>query len=233
MDNRLRIFEQNPHPSGVSDYFHVLSGNNIWNVIYWWEFFKEIQGINGEIVECGVGRGRSLIILAALNKLASELNCTDERKIFALDSFEGFPEPTLKDRSPRNPKRGEWSTSPNNEFRYSPSTIQKVLSLAEIESSVEFVKGFFAETTADLDVKTISILHLDGDLYESVKVPLNNLWDKVSVGGLIVVDDYTFELSRDEKFPGARAAVMEFLEKNSSFEYLRSFRGTPYLRRIN
>ena len=80
-------------------------------------------------------------------------------------------------------------------------------------------------------VDKISILHLDGDLYKSVLVPLNNLWKKVSIGGLIVIDDYIEEDEHidNEPFPGARKAVKEFLLTNNNSDLRISLRGSPYL----
>ena len=229
MSNASQLFEQVRHPKAVDDFYHIFNSSNALNVVYWWEFFRKIQKVKGDIVECGVGRGRSLITLSAINKLISQTEATDKRRIFALDSFEGFPEPNVKDASSRNPKIGEWSNSPNNQFSYSPDSISKVLKCADIHSNITFIKGFFDKTTLNLPTDEIAILHLDGDLYESVLHPLNNLWKQVTVGGIIVVDDYLFDSDDNEAFPGARLAVMEFLAKNNSFEYLQSIRGTPYL----
>lgn len=229
MSNIHKLFEQVSHPKSVDDYYHIFNSSNALNVIYWWEFFKKIENVKGDIVECGVGRGRSLITLSAINKLTSANEGCNERRIFALDSFKGFPEPTIKDASSRNPKKGEWSKSPNNQFSYSPTSIAKVLKYADVTSEITFVKGFFDRTTLNIQTDEIAILHLDGDLYESVLHPLNNLWDKVAVGGIIVIDDFLFDTQDDESFPGSRAAVMEFLERKKCFKYLKSIRGTPYL----
>ncbi len=229
MSDVSQLFNQVRHPESVDDFYHIFNSSNALNVVYWWEFFRKIQKVKGDIVECGVGRGRSLITLSAINKLISQTEGTDERRIFALDSFEGFPEPTVKDVSSRNSKKGEWSNSPNNQFSYSPDSISKVLKHADIDSTINFIKGFFDKTTLNLPTDEIAILHLDGDLYESVLHPLNNLWKQVAVGGIIVIDDFLFDSDDNEGFPGARLAVMEFLEKNNSFEYLQSIRGTPYL----
>jgi hypothetical protein len=233
------LFLQTTHPKSVSDYFHCYNSNNILNVIYWWKFFEMISKIPGDIVECGVGRGRSLITITSLrNYLELSNPLIPKRKIFALDSFEGFPEPTQNDSSIRNPKKGEWSKSPNHEFDYSITEISKVLNFAELDVSdsnrLEFVKGFFNDSTPKLNVEKIAILHLDGDLYESVLSPLKNLWSKVQLGGLIVIDDYILEDSEFEKeaFPGARKVVNEFLNTNKCFECRKSIRGTPYLIRI-
>ncbi|MDC1016408.1 macrocin O-methyltransferase [Planktomarina temperata] len=227
-----KLFTQVPHDKDVDDYYHILNSSNVLNAVYWWEFFSQIRGLNGDIVECGVGRGRSLVTIASINKLISALDDRHEREIFALDSFEGFPEPTEFDNSKRSPQKGEWSMSPNNQFKYSPETIANIMKLANVDSKINYVKGFFDKTTENLEVDDISILHLDGDLYESVKTPLNNLWQKVVIGGLVVIDDYAVEETENERFPGARTAIKEFLRDNVNFDYLTSLRGTPYLKRI-
>ncbi len=50
-----KLFKQIRHPKSVNDYYHIFNSSNALNVVYWWEFFKQVQGINGDIVECGVG----------------------------------------------------------------------------------------------------------------------------------------------------------------------------------
>ena len=86
-----------------------------------------------------------------------------------------------------------------------------------------------------MDVKKISILHLDGDLYNSILNPLDNLWKKISIGGIVVIDDYVENLNNKKKdtFPGARRAVKEFLKNNKNFHYKISIRGTPFLIKVH
>ena len=57
-------------------------------------------------------------------------------------------------------------------------------------------------------IKSISILRLDGDLYESTKVCLEYLYPKVTKGGFVIIDDY-------ENLDGCRKAVHEYLEKHN------------------
>ncbi len=52
-----------PHHPQIDERFHQLNVNNIGNVIYWWTFFRMAKDVLGDIVECGVGRGRSLAII--------------------------------------------------------------------------------------------------------------------------------------------------------------------------
>ena len=231
--NKHSIFAQVQHPQDVNDFYHIYNKSNILNVIYWNEYFKMVQNIEGAIVECGIGRGRSLITILALQEFYKEVA---KRHIFALDSFEGFPEPSIEDESSRNPKKGEWSSSPNNQFDYSINNLNKILKKTDVSSSeLTILKGFFDKSTNDLDVTEIAILHLDGDLYDSVKQPLINLSDKIVINGIIVIDDYILNDNNqnNEGFPGARSAVEEFLLHNTNFQIRESIRGTPFLVRIN
>ncbi len=64
---------------------------------------------------------------------------------------------------------------------------------AFLDTSIHFVKGFFADTLPRLHkVKTISVLRVDG-LFSSTSDILYNLYDRVAIGGFIVVDDYGIE----------------------------------------
>ena len=213
--------------------WYVYNKSNILNVLYWVKYFEMVADVQGSIVECGVGRGRSLVTLLALQDYFDEFL---KRDIYALDSFEGFPEPDLEDESPRKPQKGEWSKSPNKQFSYSINNLKKILQKADIsQEKCTIIKGFFDKSTKDLNVKKIAILHLDGDLYNSVKQPLTNLASKVSINGIIVIDDFIENDTNQEKemFPGARKAVEEFLVENNNYILKTSIRGTPYLVRLS
>lgn len=154
-----------------------------------------------------------------------------QREIVGFDSFAGFPKPEPQDTSFRNPKEGEWSHSPSGKYEYSMEFIYRVLDKARLGEAVKRVnleKGFFSDTLPHYSGGPIAILHLDGDLYVSYRDPLNNLYDKVVPGGVIVFDDFTTEKAGEDRFPGARMATEEFFADKP--EQLRdSIRGTPYL----
>jgi hypothetical protein len=60
-------------------------------------------------------------------------------------------------------------------------------------NKVHLVKGWFQNTVprSKKDVgDAIAILRLDGDWYESTKIPLEHFYSKVSIGGIIIIDDY-------------------------------------------
>ena len=69
--------------------------------------------------------------------------------------------------------------------------------------NVEFVKGLFQQVLPITLVPPISVLHIDGDWYEGVRVCLDFLYDRVVPYGVIQFDDYGY-------WKGARKAVDEF-----------------------
>jgi predicted O-methyltransferase YrrM len=75
-----------------------------------------------------------------------------------------------------------------------------------LDEQVVFVKGWFKDTMPTLPAEKIAILRLDGDMYESTIQPLESLYDRVSPGGWIIVDDYAI-------IPACKAAVTDFLAK--------------------
>jgi hypothetical protein len=83
--------------------------------------------------------------------------------------------------------------------------VRQLFDRLNIADDVTFVKGLFQETLPITPLSRIAVLHIDGDWYESVKVCLDSLYDKVVPGGIIQLDDYGY-------WQGARKAVDEFLE---------------------
>ena len=58
VDEIHRLFLDKKHPTDVNDYYHVFNETNILNVIYWNDLMQLVADVPGDIVECGVGRGR-------------------------------------------------------------------------------------------------------------------------------------------------------------------------------
>lgn len=197
---------------------------NITNVtlfLYQHRLFNSIKHLDGNIVECGVGRGRTFVSWAFL--------CYDEgrqRHIWGFDSFEGFPEPSQEDNSPRDPKKGEWDfSSVETVF---DALVSTGLSSHWVLASTTLVKGFFEESLSKFRGEKIALLHIDVDLYESYKTVLESLYDKVQKGGIIAVDEY-METFDHLNFPGAQKAIDEFFKsRNIEIELLRDVPSGKY-----
>jgi hypothetical protein len=163
----------------------------------------KVAELDGDIVECGVGWGRSLIHLLSIMQAEEKI-----RNLWAFDSFEGFPEPTAEDASFRNPLKGEWKSDIR---KIEAMLLEAGFSENFLRQRLIFVKGFFSDTLPSYRGAPIVFLHADADLYASYKDILANLYDRVVPGEVIVMDEYlnTWEHA---KFPGARKAIDEFFE---------------------
>jgi len=197
-----------------------LTQSSILRYLYFERFFQHIKGIEGDIVECGVGNGDSLIILSLLAKREGI-----GRRVWGFDSFEGFPEPTAEDRSIRNPQKGEW--------RSDLGAVQQRLRMAGLDEhfvnrQATLVKGFFEDSLHLFRGRHIALLHLDCDLYQSYKTCLETLYPLVQAGGIIAFDEYvnTMQLL---SFPGAQKAIDEYLGENHRLIVSDSETGQYYL----
>lgn len=169
---------------------------------YMQKMFNKIAGIEGDIVECGVGKMASFQALALFLRQEGS-----SRKLWGFDSFEGFPEPSAEDVSPRNPQKGEWKS-------INAEDVSKFLFVCGfkkqwIDSHIKIVKGFFQDTLPNNDVPNIAFLHLDVDLYNSYKNCLQYLFPKVVRGGVVLFDEY-MNANENLKFPGAKKAIDEY-----------------------
>ena len=171
----------------------------------------EQRKLQGAIVECGVAEGGT----AAMMALTSQTLGSIKRLKWFFDSYEGLPEPTAEDYE--GGKTGHF-------IRPLPKgsclgTIEQVSDLmfnklGFTKDEVFLVKGWFQDTVPVYRDKVgpIAVLRLDGDWYESTKIPLDNFYDLIVPGGAVIVDDYAtcfgsrravdeFRLSRDIKSP--------------------------------
>lgn len=170
---------------------------------------KKVDGIEGSVVECGVGKMDTFKHLAIFLREQHS-----DRMLVGFDSFEGFPEPTVEDVSFRNPQKGEWK------FIDAPD-VQKFLRISGfseewITDHIKIVKGFFQDTLPFASEDKIAFLHLDVDLYDSYKTCLEYFFPKVSEGGVLLFDEYDNN-NESERFPGAKKAIDEY------------FKDTPYV----
>lgn len=157
------------------------------------------NNIPGDLIETGVWRGGATIFMKAVLT-----HHNDSRKVFVADSFEGLPPP---DPSLYPADRGDnhhtipclavdLNTVRNNFAKYNL-----------LDNNVVFVKGFFEHSLKRAPITTLSVLRLDGDMYSSTIQVLDILYDKVSVGGYIIVDDYAL--------PGCKQAIHDFRHKHN------------------
>ena len=140
------------------------------------------EGIPGDILEAGVWRGGASIL--ARGVLAA-YGVTDRRVIVA-DSFEGLPPPSE-----------EFPADADATFHTLPDLAVSLEAVRAnfdrfglLDEQVVFLEGWFRDTMPLVDAEALAVLRLDGDMYESTIVPLVHLYDRLSPGGWVIVDDY-------------------------------------------
>lgn len=140
------------------------------------------DNVQGDLIECGVWRGgASVFMKAALNELSMS------RKVFVADSFCGFQK--------KNELRFDIDKGANfldaKELAVSKDEVKKNFEKYKLlDENVVFIEGFI-ENTLPSFTASLSLVRLDMDLYGPTLMALEYLYDKLSIGGFVIIDDYT------------------------------------------
>jgi hypothetical protein len=158
------------------------------------------EGIPGDFIETGVWRGGACIMLRAV----LEAWGVRDRRVWLADSFAGLPPPDAK----RYPADAGQILHTYPALAVSAAAVRANFArYGLLDEQVVFLEGWFRDTLPSAPIEQLAILRLDGDLYESTIDALLALYDKVSVGGFVIVDDYGV-------FPGCRG--VEAFEQNAA-----------------
>lgn len=169
------------------------------------------NNIRGDIVECGVAAGGSMMAAAlTLRKIG-----TEARSLYLFDTFAGMTRPTQEDIS----ISGIPATETFEEKRISDdSSAWCYASLDEVrenlcstgydEEKIHYIKGRVEDTIPQAAPSSIALLRLDTDFYESTYHELAHLFPRLELGGVLIVDDYGH-------WKGCKMALDEYIEKNN------------------
>ena len=162
------------------------------------------SSVSGAVAEVGVYRGGSLAMLAYL---------FPEKSVYGVDTFSGMP-PVCEDDVH---EEGDFSDVNYEEVN------EKLSSLFQ---NVTLLKGFFPDDVIHRMPGEYSFVHVDCDIYQSVKDCCEFFWPRLSSGGMMLFDDPGFLTC-----PGAAKAFNEF-DFNSG-EILEKGRGISWVVRKN
>ncbi len=153
------------------------------------------EKVRGDLIETGVWRGGACIFMKGVLQAYGDAS----RKVWVADSFEGLPPPDP----------GQYPADAGDVhylYDYLRVSLEEVQEnfrrYGLLDDRVVFLKGWFSETLPSAPIGPISVLRFDGDMYGSTMDVLRNLYDKVSDGGFIIIDDYVL--------PRCAEAVHEF-----------------------
>jgi len=168
-----------------------------------WELYKKIQNVPGDIVECGVYKGASLVRFLTYRDL---LESQYSRKVIGFDTFGKFPV-TGRDECDKFIEQFEivgGDGIPKIELEKALRS-KGVCNYELVEGNIFSTIEQYLENNKNLK---IALLHIDVDVYDATRFCINTLYDKVSGGGVIVFDDYS-------SVEGATIAIDEFVAENN------------------
>ncbi len=173
------------------------------------------NSIDGCFIECGVQKGHSVIVLAQ----------TLNREGYLFDTWHGFPTFSGKDAETHDQvKRMKKLRRKQSKNTYKECIYN--LKKAGVLKRCQMIKGDICNTVPEFiknNKLSISIMHIDTDVYEPAKVSLESFWEFISPGGLVFFHDYG-----EHRWPGVTKIVDEFAEENNlkinvcKVEYSRS-----------
>ncbi len=156
--------------------------------------------VPGDLLEAGVWRGGASIFMRGVLKARG----VTDRVVWLAVSFEGLPPPDV----------AQYPADEGMKLHEVPIMAVSLEQVKEnfaafdlLDDQVKFLKGWFRDTLPQAPIGDLAVLRADGDMYESTIQILDNLYDKVSPGGYVIIDDYG-------DYVACRQAVDEFRERH-------------------
>ena len=170
------------------------------------------EAVRGDLVECGTKRGGGAIFMRGFLE-AYEIA---DRQVWVVDPFLASPTSTGAAVSHSELPGGG---------RGFPDLLADLNTVREgfdrfdlLDDHVRFLQGDFADTLHDAPIEKVALLRIGGDLDLSTADVLDALYDKIPMGGFVVVDDY--------EAPTCRKAVDEFRARHGIQDPVERVDGT-------
>ena len=206
-------------PEFENNFYFTCKNDRISKLLIQYELFLMSQRIPGDIVECGVFKGSSLIRFAIFRDLFKKKS----KKIIGFDTFGKFPIPQ-KNYDKKFVKM--WKSKAGDAL--DDNLLKKIIYKKKLKN-FKFVKGdifFTLDKFLKSYKKKIALLHLDLDTYDISKFVLKRIYKHLSKKSIILCDDY-------KSTTGATKAINEFLkEKNYKISILKNHKN-PYFILVN
>jgi len=170
-------------------------------LMFTYEMAKKYADSPGCYVECGTAAGAQVIAMRA---------GSPKKNIQVFDSFEGLPLPSNRD----DQMPGIAFLTKEEQMALPDPGKQELISTGAVSVSTKdfwghieksglsklnigLNIGWFEETVPKWEPRPISILRLDGDLYNSTYVCMRWLYPYVIKGGVLIIDDWQLQGCRD------------------------------------
>lgn len=142
-----------------------------------WSLVDQVASVEGDILEVGVWRGGTGALMAARAQMQGQ-----PKKVFLCDTFAGVVKAGGEDSSYEGGEHADTSVE----------VVETLLGKVGVSNAV-ILTGMFPEDTGHVVAENkFSLCHIDVDVYQSAKDVLDWVWPRLSVGGIVVYDDYGF-----------------------------------------
>lgn len=204
-----------------NNFYYTSDKSRILKILDQHEIYKKIQNVKGDIVECGVFKGASMIRFLSFRDL---FETSKKRNVYGFDMFGKFPIPISQKKNFKADKKFANKHDQMIGLGIKKDKLENLLKLKKF-NNFKLIKGNVINTIPKFLDKNpkikISLLHLDLDIYEPTKFVLDFLYQKIARGGVILLDDY-------RHIKGATLAVDEFAKKKNLKIKKVSKNGRPY-----
>lgn len=150
---------------------------------------KNAMSLEGDFVECGVGKGfNSSGIMEALN-----WNSLD-RQFYLFDTFSGVVE-ELCTEAEKAQMLNEWGgVDAHNRglATYYAESFESVQRNFSEWKNVNFVRGAIPATLRDVSIDKVAYLHIDMNCVMPEMEAIEFFWPRLSTGACVVLDDYAY-----------------------------------------
>jgi cephalosporin hydroxylase len=173
------------HDDDTADYFPYTTMGHV-RLDHLQDCLETVQaeGIAGDFVECGTGRGGAAIFMRGF----LEGHEIPERVVWVVDAFRASPAST-------NPVAADTRVPAGG--RGFPELLPDLNSVRDgfarfelLDERVRFLQGPIADTLTDAPIETVSLLRIGADIGGAIGDALDGLYDNVAIGGFIIVDQY-------------------------------------------
>lgn len=160
-----------------------------------YQFAKQACEFQGDVAEVGVYKGGTAKLLA------EAFACRPDKTVHLFDTFEGMP-------------RTDPKMDLHHAGDFTDTSLEAVQKQLRDNRNARFYKGFFPETAGPVAGNRFCLVHVDADIYQSVKDCCAFFYPRLEKAGIMIFDDYGFS-----SCPGARKAVDEFFADKPEFPF--------------
>jgi hypothetical protein len=190
------LSKENIPVSDWMEHFTAYIGHmSLSRVIGLYELYKKTMGVSGHIGEIGIYKGSSFFLFAKLIKIFEGESLT---QVHGFDWFQGTGDDDIEMKIEQGGYRHSFeAVSKLNEMQ----GLTNMAFIHKMDVVTELKK--FLDDNLHLQFK---LFFMDAGTHKVVKAALPLIWERITPGGIVILDQYNHELS-----PGETLAVREIL----------------------